>query len=240
MERLDKIISNQMCIGRTEARKLIKIGKVTVNGKTVKNFSEHFEPSENIITVNSKQVEYNQNIYLMLNKPKGVLSATNDKSRTTVLNLIPKEYRRNNLSPVGRLDKDTTGLLLLTDDGEFLHRVISPKSNIIKKYIAEVDSKPTEEICGKFKTGIVLADGTKCMPAEMVIISNKQPYLCEISIMEGKYHQIKRMLGTVGLGVNNLKRVSVGGLTLDESLDFGESRILTEQEKNSVLCKINK
>ncbi len=234
MERLDKIVANQFCVGRTESKRLIRIGKVTVNGQTVKEFSKHFDPKVCDIVVDSKQMEYKEFVYIMLNKPKGVLSASSDKNRTTVIDLVPTELRRKGLAPVGRLDKDTTGLLILTDDGEFAHNVISPKKEIIKKYIVEVDGVINKESEEKFKSGIVLADGKKCLPAKLTIINNNNPYICEISIVEGKYHQIKRMLGTVGLGVNELKRVSIGSLCLDESLDTGKCRLLSKNEINCV------
>lgn len=234
MERLDKIVANQFCVGRTEARRLIRIGKVEVDGKVIKNFSQHVNPQTSEIIVDSQKMEYQEHIYLMMNKPKGVLSATNDKNSKTVIDLIPDKYRRKGLAPVGRLDKDTTGLLLITDDGEFAHKVISPKSEIIKKYLVEVDSAITNEMCEIFKKGVILADGTSCLPAELKIINNKPAFTCEISIMEGKYHQIKRMLGTVGLGVNQLERLSIGGLMLDENLELGECKILSKNELNAV------
>lgn len=233
-ERLDKILSNQLNISRSDSRRLIKIGQVSVNGEVVRSFGFQIDPQKDKVLAEGKSVEYRKHLYIMLNKPKGVLSATEDKKQTTVIDLLPDGFKRKNMSPVGRLDKDTTGLLIITDDGEFSHNVISPKKEITKLYIAEVDNKIPLDAKKKFQDGIVLADGTRCLSARLEILSNDNPYTCKIEIKEGKYHQIKRMLGVVGLGVKELKRVSIGGLSLDDSLKDGECREMTEKEKNLV------
>ena len=167
-----------------------------------------------------------------MNKPMGVLSASNDKSRKTVVDLVPQEIKRQDLFPVGRLDKDTTGLLIITDDGVFAHNCISPKKAIEKGYIATLDGNIDNEMIEKFKLGVLLADGTRCKPAKLEYISDN---VARIIITEGKYHQIKRMFGTVGLGVNALHRESIGGLHLPDNLTEGECIEMTKpQLENSI------
>lgn len=217
--RLDRYISNQTGVSRNEARELLKSLRVTVNGKTEKLYDRKIDCDSDTVLVDGREVAYSEYVYLLMNKPAGVLTATEDKRQPTVLDLVPKELRRKNLAPVGRLDKNTTGLLLLTDDGVFAHKVISPKSNIEKEYIAVLDGDITEDMSEIFGRGVVLADGTRCMPAVLTRIGE-----CKASIIinEGKYHQIKRMFGTVGLGVNELKRVRISKLILPENLGEGE------------------
>ena len=237
MERLDKFVSNQLCIGRTEAKRLIRIGKVAVDGNVEKNFGTHIDAEKSQITVDGNKVNFNRNIYLLMNKPKGVVCSTDDKRSKTVIDLLPTEFKRKGISPVGRLDKDTTGLLILTDDGDFAHKVISPKHNTVKKYLVEVDGKFSDGIAERFEKGVILADGTRCMPAEIKIINNNGPFACEVSIREGKYHQIKRMFGTENLGVNELKRLSIGNLKLPTELKLGDVRILSEEAKGLVFVE---
>ncbi len=218
-QRLDKTISSQFNISRSEARAAVRRGQVCVDGMVVKDFGTLVNPEFQIITFGERNLTYKKHIYVMLNKPKGVLSASSDKKRKTVVDLLPPELSRNGLFPVGRLDKDTTGLIIITDDGDFAHNVISPKKEVNKTYIATLDGEVTHDMCEKFAQGIVLADGTKCASAKLVPLSGNK---AEITIYEGKYHQIKRMFGTVGLGVNELHRISVGGLVLPSDLPFGE------------------
>ncbi len=226
--RLDRYISNQTGASRNEARELLKSLRVTVNGKTEKLYDRKIDCENDTVLIDGREVEYSEYLYLLMNKPAGVLTATEDKRQPTVLDLVPKELRRKNLAPVGRLDKNTTGLLLLTDDGVFAHKVISPKSNIEKEYIAVLDGDITEEMSAIFERGVVLADGTRCMPAVLTRIG-----VCVASIIinEGKYHQIKRMFGTVGLGVNELKRVRISKLFLPKNLSEGE---ITLFDKNLI------
>ncbi len=231
LQRLDKIISSQLNISRTNAKSDIRKGFVSVDGVTVRDPSALFLPEDTKITYKGQAVNFKKYIYLMLNKPKGVLSASNDKNRKTVVDLVPPELRRMNLSPVGRLDKDTTGLLLLTDDGQFAHRVISPKSDIKKVYEVELDAPIPHSLTEEFAKGVVLADGTKCLPAKLEILSS---FSAKVEIREGKYHQIKRMFGTAELGVNELKRLSIGKLTLPKDLEEGECRELTSDELKKV------
>ena len=223
-QRLDKIISTQFNVSRREARRDIKIGKVTVEGEIVKDFGFLTSPDANIIYC-GQALEYKEHIYLIMNKPAGIISASTDKARETVVDLVPDEFKRKGLFPVGRLDRDTTGLLLITDDGDFAHKVMAPKKQIFKTYVAELDGEVTNEMCEEFKNGIVLADGSECQKAELIPMDNN---CATIKICEGKYHQIKRMFGVVGLGVNSLKRTAVGGLCLPEDMAEGECKELEE------------
>lgn len=226
-QRLDKIISSQLNIPRSMARTQIHRGKVTVNGEICRDPSKNFDVDTSEFTYKGQAVSYKEFLYIVLNKPKGVLSASTDKNRETVIDLIPAQLKRPNLAPVGRLDRDTTGLLLITDDGNFAHKIISPKSDILKTYEVTLDGEITPEIQRAFAKGITLADGTPCKSAVLEIL-DKQKALVRIS--EGKYHQIKRMFGTVGLGVNELKRLKIGAFALPKTLEEGECRELTDQE----------
>ncbi len=225
-ERLDKIIANQFNISRKDARISIKQGKAQVNGQTVRDFSLIVDTASEI-TFNGQAMDYKKHIYILMNKPKGVLSASNDKSRKTVVDLVPEKWRRFDIFPVGRLDKDTTGLLIITNDGDFAHKAIAPNKNIFKTYEVTLDGVVTSEVIEAFAKGVTLADGTLCKKAILTPISENT---AEIKISEGKYHQIKRMFGTVELGVNELKRTALGGLKLPQELGVGECRLLSDNE----------
>ncbi len=227
MQRLDKIISSQLNISRSNARRDIKIGLVTVDGKVVKDFGFLTDPEATVIEYKGQALSYKKYVYILMNKPKGVLSASNDKKRETVVDLVPEHLKRIGLFPVGRLDRDTTGLLIITDDGEFAHKVISPKSGIPKTYKVTLDGVVPPDTVDKFAQGVTLADGEKCKPARLEILDGNTAL---ITITEGKYHQIKRMFGTVGLGVNELERISIAHLNLPENLARGECRELSESE----------
>lgn len=216
--RLDRYLSNQAGLTRSQAREALKSKRVCVNGKTEKDFDFRIDPNTDHVKLDDNDISYSEFIYIMMNKPAGVLTATEDKTRKTVLDLVPPIFRRKNLAPVGRLDKDTTGLLLLTDDGVFAHRIISPKSDIEKEYIVHLDGDITNEHIEVFAKGVVLADGTRCMPAVMKRLDKNK---ASVIIKEGKYHQIKRMFGTIGLGVNALARVRIASLALPDDLEFG-------------------
>ena len=231
LQRLDKIISSTKNISRAIARKEILRGKVTVEGQTIRDISFKADAQAANIEYCGQALCYKEHLYIIMNKPKGVLSASNDKSRETVVDLVPENLRRANLFPLGRLDRDTTGLLIITDDGDFAHKVISPKKNIAKRYSVQLDGILKPEMVEEFKKGVVLADGTVCKPALLDIKTDTQ---AEITISEGKYHQIKRMFGTVGLGVTELKRLSIGALTLPENLPYGSCRELTKDEFNLI------
>lgn len=234
-QRLDKFISNQTLLSRSIVRSGILKGKATVNDVVVRNAGEIIDADSDQITYDGNLVGYKEFIYILMNKPRGVLSAANDKSRQTVVDLVPQNIRRQGLFPVGRLDKDTTGLLLITDDGVFAHNCISPKKAISKSYIVKLDGYITDDMINLFKAGVILADGTKCKSAILEKIGTN---VARIIITEGKYHQIKRMFGTVGLGVNELHRESIGGLVLPDGLNPGECIEMTkEQLECSILNK---
>ncbi len=217
-QRLDKYISNQLILSRSQVRTGIRRGRATVNGEITRDPSKTISITDEIF-YDGTRIEYKEYIYIIMNKPQGVLCATQDKAQPTVIDLVPAELKRSSLAPVGRLDKDTTGLLLITDDGVFAHNCISPSKNISKTYIAEIDSQLPPHAKDKFKEGVVLADGTVCKSAILEIIEEKK---VRITITEGKYHQIKRMLGVFGAGVVTLTRESIGGLVLPQSLSEGE------------------
>lgn len=229
--RLDKYISVAAAVSRSDAKSLIKKGRVTVNESVVKTVDAKVSESDKV-TVDNKTVIYKKYVYLIMNKPQGILSASTDKKVKTVVDIVPEEFKHYDLFPVGRLDKDTTGLLLITNDGDFAHRIISPKSNIEKKYWVELDGAVTDAHIAQFESGVILADNTKCMPAKLMKLEHNE---AEIIIREGKYHQVKRMFGTVGLGVNKLKRLSIGNLELPEDITEGCCRELTEQELQLLL-----
>lgn len=229
-ERFDKIIATQFNISRKDARIAIRRGKATLDGKILRDFGALVNVDSDI-TFNGQALNYKKFVYILMNKPKGVLSASSDKSKQTVVDLVPDNLRRQGLFPVGRLDKDTTGFLIITDDGEFAHKAISPKYEVYKTYTVTLDGKLTDEMIKAFAEGIVLADGTPCRKAELSIVSD---CVARVKICEGKYHQIKRMFGVVGLGVNELKRESVGGLALPENLQEGDCIELSEQDIKAI------
>lgn len=216
--RLDKFISSQLNISRKDARAAILRGGAAVDGTTVRAADFKIDENADSVTFDGQALSYKKHIYIIMNKPRGVLSASDDKRQPTVIDIIPEKLRRNGLFPVGRLDKDTTGLLIITDDGDFAHRVLSPKKEIFKTYIAVLDGEITPDMPEKFLNGIVLADGTKCRRAFLRRVDKNT---AEIKICEGKFHQIKRMFGTVGLGVNALERTAVGNFYLPEDLPQG-------------------
>ncbi len=235
--RLDKFLSDNSKYSRSEIKKLIRAYRIRVNAAVVKSGDYQINPNADIIELDGEKILYKQYVYLLMNKPSGVLSASNDKDRKTVVDLLPEEYSHYTLFPVGRLDKDTTGALILTNDGDFAHRVISPKSNIEKSYIATVDAVPPYDITERFKKGIVLSDGTICKSAVAEVLED-----CKVRIIltEGKYHQIKRMLGTVGLGVNALHRERIGKLCLPKGLLAGEVCELNVNEIDEFFPQIKK
>lgn len=230
-QRLDKIISSQFNLSRSVARKHIGWGRVTVNGKQRRDPSEQFDPDSCHIEYSGQALNYKEHIYIIMNKPSGVLCASNDKNRQTVIDLIGEDLKRNGLFPVGRLDKDTTGLLLITDDGDFSHKVIHPKKRIAKVYKALLDTELNKEAVLAFSEGVTLADGEKCRPSKLTLLGNKEAL---VEITEGKYHQIKRMFGTVGAGVCALERISIGALSLPADIEEGSCRELTDREKELI------
>ena len=231
MERLDKIISNLGYGSRKEVKSFAKKGLIEVDGVIVKDNGMLVDPEKSVIKINGEEILYRKYIYLMMNKPDGVISATHDNRDQTVVDLLELDHQIFNPFPVGRLDKDTVGLLLLTNDGELNHRLISPKWHVDKVYYAQIDKEVTESDVEAFKKGIVLDDGYKCMEAKLEILeSSEEGSEIRVTIQEGKYHQVKRMFEAVGKKVTYLKRESFGGLELDEDLEEGEYRELTEEE----------
>ena len=231
MERLDKILVSQGAGSRKEVQKLIRSKSVRVNGETVLKPELKLEPESAVIEVNGRTLSFKKHLYLMLNKPAGYVSATEDNLSPTVLELIPDEYKRSGLFPAGRLDKDSEGLLIITDDGEFAHRMLSPRSDIVKRYYVRLSATPSEEDKKAFEDGIVFKDGTKCLPAGLEISGEKEAY---VEIREGKFHQVKKMFLTRGINVNYLQRISIGSLKLDGNLPKGSCRELTNTEKDAI------
>lgn len=229
MNRIDKIIASQSRMSRKDVHRLIWAGRVCVNGTQVGKIDLKVDPEKADITIDGMALNYKKHVYIMLNKPKGCVSASTDSTQKTVIDLIPSELQRDSLSPVGRLDKDTTGLLLITDDGGFSHRVTSPKKQLFKKYITTLDTSPTEDELDILRNGVVIDGGEKCRPCSAVLI-DPENHIVEISICEGKYHQVKRMAAAIGKKVLSLKRISIDSLDLDSTLSEGECRELTDDE----------
>jgi 16S rRNA pseudouridine516 synthase len=231
VERLDKIISNLGYGSRKEIKALVKKGLVKVDGEIVKDNGLLIDPEKSVININGEDLFYREYIYLMMNKPDGVISATYDNREETVIDLLEVEHQVFDPFPVGRLDKDTVGLLLLTNDGELNHRLISPKWHVDKVYYAKIDKAVDEKDVEAFKNGITLDDGYKCKEGKLEIISSSdEGSEVMVTIQEGKYHQVKRMFEALGKTVVYLKRTEFGGLPLDQDLEEGEYRELTEDE----------
>lgn len=230
MERLDKILSLALKLSRTDVKKLMKKQSVTVNGTAVKSGDIKINPETDEIRVNGRLIEYQKHIYIMMNKPEGVISASNDKSQETVVDLVPDELKRDGLFPAGRLDGDTTGFVLITDDGDFAHRILSPKNHVEKTYHARLAQRLSDGDIDRFLSGIELRDGTLCLEAKLSVIEDSDTPLVEVIIHEGKYHQVKRMFAALGNRVTELKRVKIGNLSLDKSLAEGQCREITQEE----------
>lgn len=231
MERLDKVLSSLGNWSRREVKELVRQGRVSVNGVCAASVDMKIDPATAQLVVDGQPVNYEQFTYLMLHKPAGVLSAVEDRRQKTVLDLLPEPLRRRGLSPVGRLDKDTEGLLILTNDGELTHKLISPKYHVDKVYYARVEGCLEQADCAAFAAGMTLGDGLECMPAGLEILS---PNEALVMLQEGKFHQVKRMLAACGKPVTYLKRLSMGPVQLDENLALGEFRPLTPQELESL------
>lgn len=229
-QRLDKAIAMQGSLSRSEVKTLIRKGAVTVNGQVVKNADFGVDFDSDTVAVQGKELSLSMHIYLMLNKPKGVVSASEDKKLPTVVDLVPKELWRKGLFPAGRLDKDTTGFVLITDDGEFAHDILSPKKHISKTYHALVNGEITEEMIEGFAKGVTIGEDFTLPASLKRIASDEQGSWGEVILKEGMYHQIKRMFGAYGLKVLELKRVQMGKLPLDPSLEEGKCRELTAEE----------
>lgn len=231
MERLDKVIANLGFGSRKEVKSFAKKGLIEVDGVVVKDSSMNIDPETAVIKVNGEVINYRKFIYLIMNKPDGVISATFDNKEETVIDLLEIDHQVFNPFPVGRLDKDTVGLLLLTNDGELNHRLISPKWHVDKVYYAKIDKEVTEKDVEAFKKGITLDDGYVCKEAKLEILSaDENGSEIKVTIQEGKYHQVKRMFEAVDKKVMYLQRIEFGGLKLDDELEEGEYRELTEEE----------
>lgn len=232
LQRLDKLIASTGKYSRREVKLFIKEGRVLVDGFPAKSAEDKVDPAVSAVEVDGVDIGYREFTYVMLHKPAGVLTATEDKRQKTVLDLLSADLQRQDLSPVGRLDKDTEGLLLLTNDGDLNHRLLSPRSHVDKVYYAELDAPLGESDVTAFEEGITLADGTECMSAGLQILEDGKKVL--ITLREGKFHQVKRMTASRGASVLYLKRLSMGALHLDESLKRGEYRFLTDEEIRSI------
>lgn len=229
--RLDKLIADSGVASRREARDLVKAGRIKVDGAIVSAADMKIDASVSEILLDGERLDHSENRYIMLYKPNGVVSATEDPTEKTVIDLLPENLRRQGLFPVGRLDKDTTGLLLLTNDGVFSHSIISPKHHVSKLYRAAVTGTLDEEDVRAFEAGITLGDGSRCMSAKLEII---RPSVGHVTIYEGKYHQVKRMFASRGKYVTALHRLAIGSLELDDSLSPGQFRELTPDEKDKI------
>lgn len=227
MERLDKLLAGTGKWSRREVKALVRQGLVRVDGRLAASAEDKLDPAAAIITVAGETISLCRFTYVMLHKPAGLLTATEDRKQPTVLDLLPPELRRIGLAPVGRLDKDTEGLLLLTNDGELAHRLLSPKYHVEKRYLARVDGELSAADTEAFARGMTLGDGLECLPAGLELLPG---HACIVTLREGKFHQVKRMLAARGAPVLYLKRLSMGPLTLDDSLAAGAYRLLRAEE----------
>ncbi len=231
MERLDKIISATGKKSRREVKEMVRQGRILVNGKMAAAADMKIDPQQAKILLDGVPLAYEEFTYIMLHKPAGVLSAVEDRRQKTVLDLLPPALQKRGLSPVGRLDKDTEGLLLLTNDGDLTHKLLSPKYHVDKVYYARVEGRLETSDIEAFAAGMVLGDGLVCLPAGLEILSDHEAL---VTLHEGKFHQVKRMCAAVGLKVVQLHRRSVGSVVLDEGLEPGQFRPLTDEEREAL------
>lgn len=229
-ERLDKILASQNMGSRKETGTIIRSGRVAVNGGLVKRPEQKADPETDLITVDGERLNYKRHIYLMMNKPAGVLSASRDPHAETVVGLVPPRLRRRGIFPAGRLDKDTKGLLILTDDGQLAHRMLAPKNHVMKWYEARLESPVTKEDILAFQRGVVLRDEMVCLPAKLSVLQPGEQPLVLAKLREGKFHQVKRMFEARENRVLSLRRVRIGGLILDPKLRESGVRELTREE----------
>lgn len=229
--RIDKLLSDNLNLSRKQVKSIISQGRVKVDGAVVLKGEEKAE-EQSVITLDGKEVAVSKFVYYMLNKPKGVVSAGNDRKDVTVVDILPDELKRKNLFPAGRLDKDTVGFVLLTDDGDFAHRILSSKNHVEKTYIARIEKDLSDDDIERFEKGISFDEETQYLGAKCRMVGDRT---AEVKIIEGKYHQIKRMFLAVGNKVLELKRTSIGGLELDGSLREGEARRITPEELDMIM-----
>ncbi len=234
MERLDKILASQGALSRKEVKELIKKGRVSVNGKVIKDSAVKIDEKTDKVCLDGEELRLQKHIYIMLNKPQGVVSASDSDTDRTVVDLVPDTLFRKGLFPAGRLDKDTTGFVLITDDGDFAHRILSPKNHIFKTYHARLEHSLTESDIKLIESGITLADGTTLKEAKLKILEEGDSPLVQIMICEGKYHQVKRMFAAAGNKVVALHRSQMGNLPLDPNLSEGECREITPEELKKI------
>lgn len=232
--RLDKFLADCGLGSRKDIKKMISKGLVTVNGTVCKAAQAAVDEHDEVYC-GGKKINYEKFIYLMMNKPQGYISATEDKHKKTVLDLLGEEYKYFTLFPAGRLDIDTEGFLLLTNDGNFAHNILSPKKHVDKTYFAEINGEITSEHIEMFENGITLEDGYKTLPSTLKILKSGEKSQIEITVCEGKFHQIKRMFEAVGTRVVYLKRIAMGNLFLDENLKKGEVKKLTKEETEKII-----
>ncbi|WP_124100773.1 pseudouridine synthase [Ruminococcus sp. Marseille-P6503] len=234
--RLDKFISSQRPdISRSMVKELCRKGMVSVNGQTVKKPDTHIDESRAEICVNGERISYREHLYIMLNKPRGVVCSSKGGRSRTVLEIIPEEYRRSGLFPAGRLDKDTEGFVLLTDDGELAHKMLSPKSHVPKTYFARLEKPWEEGYAEAFAGGMTIDGNEKCLPAEFK--GGKDPFECTLVLHEGKFHQVKRMFQALGNRVVYLRRISIGSLPLDPDLPLGKCLEILHKDVEKLLAR---
>ena len=237
--RLDKFISSQLNITRSEAKKLIKSKSVSINNNSKVKADAQIDTTVDSVSVNGKKIEYKEYVYIMLNKPKGVVSATEDPTDVTVIDILPDKMKRTGLFPAGRLDKNTTGFVLITDNGNFAHNILSPAHHVPKTYLVDVEREVTEAEYRKFFDGMIIGD-EHFKPVELEFIEIVESSGCfryKIIITEGRYHQIKRMFGSTGNPVVELERIAIGGLPIDPALEYGQAKELFESDIDLLLSK---
>lgn len=233
--RLDKFISSQKNeISRSMVKELCKKGKISVNGAVCKKSDLKIDPETSAVVVNGEKIKYRQFIYIMLNKPQGVVCSTRDGKSPTVLSLVPPELYRDGLFPAGRLDKDTEGFVLITDDGELAHKMLAPKSHVPKKYFVKLEKPWKNDYARRFSDGIIIDGGEKCLPAEFLPDHNN-PNQCCLILHEGKFHQVKRMFEALDNKVVYLRRIAIGNLPLDEDLPLGKCLEILHKDVEKLL-----
>ena len=231
LSRIDKVLVSQNVGTRKEVQKLIRKGEVTIDGNIERDYSKKIDPEINIIKISGEILVFHHYMYIMMNKPAGVVSASRDPKKKTVLDLVPEKLYRRNLFPAGRLDIDTEGLLIITNDGNFSHKMLSPVKKVYKIYEALINGVVTFREIAEFKKGISLENGEVYLPAELKIIKNDgKNSVVEVRVCQGKFHQVKRMFLAVGLKVLHLKRKQIGNLRLDDKLRLGDCREMTPAE----------
>lgn len=234
MERIDKVLASQGTLSRKDVKEMMKKGRVSVNEVIVKDGGFKIDAQKDTVTIDGEKLSLKKHVYIMLNKPQGVVSASTSDEDKTVVDLVPNELFRKGLFPAGRLDKDTTGFVLITDDGDFAHKILSPKNHIFKTYLARLQHKLTDSDIKMIENGITLGDGTNLKEAKVKIIEDTDSPLVEIMICEGKYHQVKRMFAAADNKVVALHRSKMGKLELDSTLKAGECREITSEELEKI------